>query len=335
MSSIWRALSILVAFATLGGSAAGCANGLSSPMTAIPTARSIAAGASGYSNDANASQNGVPLVFVSDLEGNTVNIYDVHGTPTGQLTGFSAPTGVAVAANRDLYVADSSNSEIKIYKAGYTQPPTRIEVPGQTLRDLKISATGLIAVLEVSSDGLNSVSFYQSGSKQSCKTLSSPDLPNMYFGTFDANGVFYVDGYSPTVVSSVGRIIGGCSAASIAVQQTPNSLGQVAGMAVNSKGQVLIGDADRSTIFTYNVMKGGQLSLDKTTTLVDTNIVWGFVLKPSDDNVLVANGGFQQTGSGWDEYTYPFAHSAIVSVTGLLEAYGIAMTPAQNAIGTW
>jgi hypothetical protein len=142
-------------------------------------------------------------------------------------------------------------------------------------------------------------------------------------------------------VPSVGRIVGGCSATSIAVQPLPNPMGQLAGVAVNSQGQVLIGDAVGVTIYTYNVMKSGKLALDKYTIFSNNEVIWSFVLRPtndkaaSEDTVFVANTRIQGTGSGWDEYAYPAAQSPIVSVAGLHEAVGIAITPAHNALETW
>ncbi|MGA2760279.1 MAG: hypothetical protein ABSF08_08185 [Candidatus Cybelea sp.] len=66
-----------------------------------------------------------PLVYVSDYDGNFVNIYSANGTdqtPIGQLTGFNEPQGLWVDLNQNLWVVNTNTQQIIGFHRNRTSP---------------------------------------------------------------------------------------------------------------------------------------------------------------------------------------------------------------------
>ncbi|MGA8325001.1 MAG: hypothetical protein WB757_02875, partial [Candidatus Cybelea sp.] len=81
-------------------------------------------------------------VIVSDASDNVVDIFNAAGKQTAQLTGFSQPQGLALDTAGNLYVADTGNSRIQVYAAGYNGTPTTINDPGESPVSVTVDSKG-------------------------------------------------------------------------------------------------------------------------------------------------------------------------------------------------
>jgi hypothetical protein len=108
--------------------AAGCSGG-STPANSVPMALS---GRQGWP-DARSMTN--PILFVADLQGNVVRLYDPNTpnpTAEGTITnGISNPQGIAVDSKGALYVSNvGSAPAITVYSPGNDKPHLRIPTTG-------------------------------------------------------------------------------------------------------------------------------------------------------------------------------------------------------------
>ena len=121
-------------------------------------------------------------IVVSDASNNVVDVFNAAGTLTATLTGFSQPQGLALDAEGNLYVADTNNSRIQVYAAGFDGTPTTINDQGEAPVSIAIDNNDNIAVTNIisTSDGPGSVSFFTKGGTL-LATLSSANFAKVLF----------------------------------------------------------------------------------------------------------------------------------------------------------
>ena len=201
---------------------------------------------------------------------NDVYVYTAAGKPIATITGFSEPQGLAVNAAGDVYVADTSDNEIPVYKNNYKTRQATLRDPGQYPVDVGYDETsGLVAVTNIltTSGGAGSVSFYAKGATTPCATVASAAWSRVYFGAFDAAGDFYIDGEDSSGETLIGVVIGGCSATTITTLKSKTTIGFPGNVAVSPKDKLLVGDQETSIIYTFDLPAKGVLGtpIAKTT----------------------------------------------------------------------
>lgn len=217
------------------------------------------------SNEINAK--GGASIIVSDATDNVVDIFNVAGKQTAQLTGFSQPQGLALDTAGDLYVADTGNSRIQVYTAGFKGTPTTINDPGESPASVTIDSKGNLGVTNIltTSGGPGSVSFFNKGGTL-LTTLSNANFAKIIFDAFDDKGDLYIDGTNASGAFVAGEVVGGVSGKAITILATGNAIGYPGGIAISSTGKIALDDQENLTIFTYNAPVKGSLGMPIATT---------------------------------------------------------------------
>jgi hypothetical protein len=231
----------------------------------VPELHSKLPAAAFVSNEINAK--GGASIIVSDASDDVVDIFNGAGKQTAQLTGFSQPQGLALDASGNLYVADTGNSRIQVYAAGFEGTPTTINDPGESPASVTIDSKGNLGVTNIltTSGGPGSVSFFNKAGTL-LATLSNANFAKVIFDAFDDKGNLYIDGTNASGAFVAGEVVGGVSGNAITILATGNSVGYPGGIAISSTGKIALDDQQNVTIFTYNPPVSGSLGAPVATT---------------------------------------------------------------------
>jgi NHL repeat len=268
------------------------------------------------SNEINAK--GGASIIVSDASDNVVDIFNATGVQTAQLTGFAQPQGLALDEAGNLYVADTNNSRIQVYAAGFKGTPTTINDPGEFPASVTIDNKGNLGVANIltTSDGPGSVSFFNKGGTL-LSTFSNTNFAKVCFDAFDDKGNLYIDGTNAFGAFVAGEVVGGVSGKAITILATGNSVGFPGGIAISSTHKIALDDQQNVAIFTYNAPVKGSLGMPiATTPLTGAGDPISFAFTRTNQHVWVADaarGGSSVSAPGKpkvlvssaDKYRYP------------------------------
>lgn len=206
-------------------------------------------------------------IIVSDASDNVVDIFNAKGKETAQLTGFSEPQGLALDSAGNLYVADTNNSRIQVYAAGFQGAPTTINDPGEFPASVAVDRKGNLGVTNIltTSDGPGSVSFFNKAGTL-LTTLSNANFAKVIFDAFDEKGNLYIDGTNASGAFAAGEVVGGVSGKAITILATGNSVGYPGGIAIPSAHKIAFDDQQNLAVFTYNAPVQGSLGMPIATT---------------------------------------------------------------------
>jgi len=218
------------------------------------------------------AKNKGPTIAISFRLAGVVDLFTAAGTQVAQLTGFGSPVGLASDIKGDLYVADSGNSRVQLYAAGFASPPTTLADPGQYPLGVDSFANGAyVAVTNGATTGYGpgSVSIFKGSTL--LRNITSANLRYAYFCAFDGQGNLYVDGEDSNYNVLIGEIPHATSGGSTFEQlTTANTIGDAEGIQVTTAGgQVAIEDALNRAIYTYNRPSGDSLGTPTQTTPLD------------------------------------------------------------------
>jgi NHL repeat len=268
-------------------------------------------------------------VIVSDAVNNVVNVYNPAGKQLAQLTGFIEPQGLATDAKGNLYVADTVNSRIQVYAAGFKKAPKTLSDPGQYPAGVAVMNNGqFVAVTNIIdvNGGPGSVTLFKKG--KAGKAILNSTFARVYFCGFDAKGNLYIDGSDVNGSTVVGRIANLTTGGkTIKVLKTGNTISFPGGVAVTTAGKIAIDDQSGAAIFTYNAPKNGSLGNPvKTTGLTGVSDTVTFAFMANDKDLWTADAGNEASY----EFKYPAGGSALhtISVPGG-QPIGVAVVPAQ------
>jgi len=262
-----------------------------------------------------------PEVFVSDALDNVVNGYDqATGNLVIQLTGLSAPRGLASDAEENLYVADSGNQRVLVFAPGSTQPFLILDDLGWYPTGVAVSGDGEVAVTNNTAQGSfpGSVTFYKKGRSRFFRELySTPLFAYPYFCAYDARGNLYLDAVRYNALTSVVEIARGARTAKNLKIRNIRSPG---GLTVDSKGELLILDQYPAKIYRYALP---SLALKGTVELTGAEDAVTFALVRSDMAIYDADS--QSASAG--RYAFPSGGGPTqeIMVGGL--PIGVAVTP--------
>jgi hypothetical protein len=273
---------------------------------------------------------GVPsTVIVSDDGLNEVLVFDEAGTLQATLTGFSEPQGMATDRQGNLYIADTADSRVQVYAAGYNTPPTSWSDPGQYPVGVDVrnnGAFGAVTNIIDTNGGPGSVSLYRNGTQVA--TINDANFGRVYFGAFDHSGNFYIDGTDVNGAVFV-AVIAHANTGGRTVQYltTNNAISFPGGIQVNNDGTIDVGDqSDPSQIYTYNPPSGGSLGSPVSTTALSSSVdAVQFAMKIHNHNLYTADAGAIAS----QEYSFPGGTLENTITNDLTFPIGVAVTPTQ------
>jgi len=267
-------------------------------------------------------------IAISDAADNVVNVYDPSGNQLAQLTGFSEPQGMASDIKGNLYVADTANSRVQVYAAGFKGTPQTLSDPGQFPAGVDSFSNGkFVAVTNIisTSGGPGSVSIFKSGVLMS--TITSSSIGRAYFCAFDATGNLYLDGTDPNGAVIVGEILGATTGGTtFATLTTGNAITFPGGVQVTTTGQIAIDDQSGFAVFTYNPPSGGSLGSPVATTPLtgaSDPVTYAFTNDMAD--LYTADAGLGVS----EEFAYPAGGAPASSITVGGQPIGAAVIPTQ------
>jgi hypothetical protein len=215
---------------------------------------------------------GEPLAFVSDITANVVNIFLQRGKNkmVGQITGLNAPVGLAIDAQRNLYVANAYGSNVPVYAPSYTKgPKLTLDDSGELPSGVAVSPQGLVAVVNACAAPscpppyYSSITFYSKNATTPCATVSDPSKIAFMGGdgTFDDKGNFFITGYSNPSAALIGEITGGCKAKTITLLTTANAITVALAIRVDKADRIAIlqGYDGHQEIDAYDAPQKGSL----------------------------------------------------------------------------
>jgi sugar lactone lactonase YvrE len=274
-----------------------------------------------------AIKNTTSMIAISDAENNVVNVYNPAGSQIAELTGFSEPQGMASDIKGDLYVADTENSRIQKYFAGFQGTPNSLEDPGQYPAGVDSFNNGkVVAVTNIisTSGGAGSVSFFQGG--KLVKTISSSSLAEAFFCAFDAKGNLYVTGFDGNFEASVGEIVGGINGTTYTELTTGNALEFPGGIQVTNTGSIVVDDQEGAAVYTYAPPVNGSLgSPTATTPLSEVSDPVTFAFTDTTADLYTADAGLASS----QEYAYPAGGSPVSTISEGGEPIGVAVIDTQ------
>ncbi|HLI96269.1 MAG TPA: hypothetical protein VKT72_09290 [Candidatus Baltobacteraceae bacterium] len=258
-----------------------------------------------------------------------VSIFDGNGNQTGEIDVPQAG-GLAVDANANLWVTDSTKYRVWIYPPPYTQPSTSIDDTNGHPNAVAVDThpgpmKGYFAIFSrPTTGGYNSMSLYSAGSTRPCKTLGGRFVAAGINGTFDGGGNLIVFGDGKPV--AIWR--GGCSAP--AIEKLYSQSGTLAGpaaAAAGPNGTIAILDQEYSNGFT-----GTLFGFDKpvkahfgqpvvSMSLAANQLPQGFAFTQNGNDVWISN-----YDGNVMEYAYP-SGSVLVTLPQAFWSGAIAVAP--------
>lgn len=267
------------------------------------------------------------VMAVSDAGANTVNLYSATHKLVATLTGFSQPQGLASDKAANLYVANTTASNILVYAKGYKGTPKTISDPNQYPAGVAVDGAGNIGVTNIVSTagGAGSVTFFSKAGKIG-KTIKNAAFARVYFDGFDDAGNLYIDGSNSSGATVVGEILKGANGTKISVLKTKNTIAFPGGIQVTTTDGISIGDQTGLAIDTYGVPKAGSLGTPKTTSLSGASDPVTFAYNVTNKDVWTADAGLASA----NEYKFPAGGSSIASITGFTQPIGVTLLPSQQ-----
>ena len=133
---------------------------------------------------------GAPLVYVSDVDFNTVTVFDRGGQTVGRIGGLNGPEGLFVDADHNLWVANSGASQILEFARGATSPTKILSDKGGLPSDVTMCPNGTLYVSnsKLSNARGGNILLYAPGSTRPTGKLTFPHEFQAYFLTCDAAG---------------------------------------------------------------------------------------------------------------------------------------------------
>lgn len=266
-------------------------------------------------------------IVVSDAVNNTVSAFTAAGKLKATITGFSEPQGLAADSSGDIYIADTANSRVQVYKNDYKTLKASLADASQYPAGVAVDTmTGVVGVTNIISTagGAGSVSFYAKGATKPCTTVSNASFARVYFDGFDAKGNLYIDGSNSSGSVVVGVITGGCAAKSITTLTTGNSILFPGGVNVSPKGDVVIDDQEGYFLYAYKPALKGSLGKPVTSTsLSGASDPVTFAFNKAATSAFTADAGLAEALG----YKYPAGGSPTLTITGFGQPIGVAVTP--------
>jgi hypothetical protein len=272
------------------------------------------------------------LLYVADSAANKV---DVLTYPQGALvgsfhTGVATPGGECVDSVGNVYVTNSSDSNILIFYHGSLDPPNTISDPGYYPSDCSFDVpTGTLAVVSglTSHSGPGSVAIYPNHSYIG-KIYKIRGLSLYTYCGYDNKGNLFVDGFDTGSKVQLAELAKGASRFSrITIDKSVISAGPI-----KWDGKYLaFGDSSTNSIYRLRIRGSRATIVGSTTFKKNAGPIRAFWIVPgSKGDTLIAganSGGTRYLSVKY--WAYPKG-SSIKQIHGFVFPYGVAVSLAHH-----
>jgi streptogramin lyase len=260
---------------------------------------------------------GVGSVYVSDYGSNALYGYSQSGgSPTYTVTtGIAGPQGVATDKEGSVFLANTNDSQILRFKPPSTAPTLTINDTGEFPSDVAVDRAGNVWVSNICSAPScaagNIVQYDQTGAV--LQTLTCANLARDYFIAVDKNGNVVVDGADSNGDVYFDLIPSG----STSCKALPIRLTFPGSLQFNQRGDLVVDDQANSAVKTYRAFR----KLVHVTTFAGGIDPVAIALTYRETGIWAGYAG------GMALFPYPAGGSPEVTISGLVEPIGIAVTP--------
>ncbi len=301
-------LAAAAAAAALGGCAGGSQSALPSQSTSFYAVRRAQAAPSG------------PKVFVSDFGSNVVRIYPAgvaSPSPIGSIDeGIAGPDGLAVDSKGTLYVTNSSNNTLTEYPAGVTSPSVTISNGLSTPTAVAVSTNGTVAVSEFPA---GTIVEYKPGATSPSVTMTLLTYPEGL--AWDSKGDLYA-AWNVNNGNGLTGHVSKCEHLKAVCLDQGIAAGQSGGLAIDSAGNIVLGDQTNSAV---NVYAPGKTSPLRTISVTGHDPA-KFALNLSEKRLYVSD----IENSIVVTYAYTSGKPGFVIQNSLTSATGVSLSPAAK-----
>ena len=262
------------------------------------------------------------LVFVSDYLANTIDMYDDQGnvfTPAGAITrGIDGPLGTFVDQTGTLYVTNLLVNTVAEYVPTSTVPTVTLTAGISGPMNVAVDARGDIAVGQYAQQ-ISSIVEFKKGAEQPNVRITSLTYPAGV--AFDAKRLLWV----AWNVQGNNGLVGHVSTCKLFTSKCANTgitIGQTGGIAIDSAGDLVLGDQTHSAI---DVFAPGATKPYRKIKMASHD-PYGFSFDKPERHLDVAD---YTTGT---IVIYDFATGQQVGsiAQGLTSAWGVSLSPAAG-----
>jgi DNA-binding beta-propeller fold protein YncE len=258
-------------------------------------------------------------IFVSDYLANTIQLYDDQGnavTPAGVITrGVDGPLGTAVDQTGRLYVTNLIANTLAEYVPGSTVPTVILTSGIDGPMNVAVDARGDIAVGQYANHQSSIVEF-KSGDEHLSVRIVSLTYPAGV--VFDANRLLWVAWNVQGNNGLVGHV-STCKLFAVHCTNTGITIGQTGGIAIDSAGDLLLGDQTHSVIDVF--APGATKPFRKIRTT--SHDPYGFAFDSSERKIYVAD----YTSGTIVIYNFSTGQEVGTIAQGLTSAWGVSLSP--------
>ncbi len=279
-----------------------------------------------------------PVGFISDINTNQVYEIDSTGTVCATLTGFSEPQGMATDKSGNLYVANTTASNILEIQPSSGNVIATYSDPGEYPTDVCVannSGNFAVPAIETTSGGAGNIALYTAGNTSGpTGTASGSTYTSPRFCAFDKQmNAFAFDDYDlfNTGAINAGAILPGnyTGTKNIVPINLSNSLTFPGGVQVNTANQLVIddqGSGSGGTLYTYS-QSGLNFTVSATTSLTQSIDPVTFAFGPGSTLALTADASLAAA----QLYKYPAGGPPVLTVplSGSLPI-GAAINPTEQ-----
>jgi hypothetical protein len=265
------------------------------------------------------------LLYISDAGTNDVLVYSYPKLAlVGTLTGFNQPQGECVDKSGNVWIANTSSSQLLEYAHGGTTAIATLNDANQypagcavNMKNGDLAATNIFGTAGPSSVP-GSISVYK-GASGNPKVTSPAGFFEVYFGGYASNGTLYFDGRDSSGAFLMGSLKGK-KVTNISLSPSVGFPGAVEGNGSN----VVVGDqtfdANFVDVYTISGSSGTQVSSNPLTGAAD-------VVQFTVNKKTLAGGNYNPSGTTSVElFKFPGGGSPTKSVTGAVEPIGAAIS---------
>jgi hypothetical protein len=266
-------------------------------------------------------------VIISDAT-TGIYAYSTKGKLVAKIiSGLSGPEGMTGTKTGSFYVANTTSSNVLLYKNDYKTVLATLTDPYEYPVDVSYEeTTGMVGVANSTStsDGAGTVSFYARGKTRPCVTVGNSAWGRVYFDAFDSKGNLFVNGLSTSGSTLVGEVTGGCKAKTITTLKLGTPIAFPGAVQITKNDDIAILNSVYSTISTYKPPVNGSLGPPITTPLNGMTFPASFAFTSTGKRLWTAD----MASVVADDYTYPVGGVPIFGFSGSpSEPAGIVVTP--------
>lgn len=264
-------------------------------------------------------------LYVSDPVGNEVNVYLVagaHQRPIATITnGIDGPAGLTTDSAGNLYVANTLNNTVTVYRRDGSAPVTTYSEDLLGPVDVAVDGTGRVYVANFYSF-VDSIVEFPAGSTRPSITIRNPCSCYSTGLTLDTNNNLYAAYQTFYSLPEVYTYAPGSKRGVLRLNFAPSPRSFVAGLLVDKAANLLVADWKLPGVEVFPPGKHEPSNVfDKTGSPQFLQFASG------GSDVFVTDTAHRAV----EEYTYPGGHLVDTITAGLKSVYGVAVSPPSGS----